>query len=164
MNEGEVCDEVVPVIANDMESMEAMTAAELTEKPGLLNLKHRVQFKQVDLEHFDECRPHSQPRPMRISRSGMEGAQGTSGNTRTPLLMSRRKTLSHQAGIKAEFHVEEEKAAEIKKQVQTVKNSPEAQQFRAAAALKEVVEMQQKCSYSGKVQVAGSTRAVKNTA
>ena len=32
MNEGEMCDEVVPVIANDKESMEAMTAAELTEK------------------------------------------------------------------------------------------------------------------------------------
>ena len=75
--------------------------------------------------------------------------------------MSRRKTLSHQAGIEAEFHVEEEKAAEIKKQVQTAKNSPEAQQLRAAAALKEVAEMQQKYSYSGKVQVAESTRAVK---
>ena len=30
-----MCEEVVPVIANDKESMEAMTAAELTEKPGL---------------------------------------------------------------------------------------------------------------------------------
>ena len=27
----------LPVIENDKESMEAMTAAELTEKPGLLN-------------------------------------------------------------------------------------------------------------------------------
>ena len=44
MNEGEMCDEVVPVIANDKESMEAMTAAELTEKPCLLNLKHRIQL------------------------------------------------------------------------------------------------------------------------
>ena len=164
MNEGEICYEIVPVMANDKESMEAMTAAELTEKPGLLNLKHRIQFKQVDPEHFDECKPHSQPRPMRISRSGMEGAQGTSGNTTTPLLMSRSQTLKHQAGVAAEFHVEEEKAAEIKKQVQTAKNSPEAQQLRAAAALKDVAEMQQKCSYSGKVQVAENTRAVKNTA
>ena len=39
MNEGEMCDEVVPVIANDKESMEAMTAAELTEIPGLLYLR-----------------------------------------------------------------------------------------------------------------------------
>ena len=52
----------------------------------------------------------------------------------------------------AEFHVEEEKATEIKKQVQTAKNSPEAQQHRAAAGLKEVAEMQQKCSDSVKVQ------------
>ena len=72
MNEGEMCDQVVPVIANDEESMEAMTEAELNEKPGLLNLKHRIQFKQVDPEHVDECKPHSQPRPMRISRSGIE--------------------------------------------------------------------------------------------
>ena len=78
--------------------------------------------------------------------------------------MSRRKTLKHQAEVEVEFHVEEEKAAEIKKQVQTAKNSPEAQQLRAAAALKEVAEMQQKCSYSVKVLVAESTRAVKNTA
>ena len=67
-----MCDEIVPVIANDKESMEAMTAAELTEKPGLLYLRHRIQFKQVDPEHVDECKPHSQPRPMRISRSGTE--------------------------------------------------------------------------------------------
>ena len=39
MNEGEMCDEVVPVIANDKESMEAMTAAELTEKPRLSQLE-----------------------------------------------------------------------------------------------------------------------------
>ena len=164
MNEGEMCDEVVPVIANDEESMEAMTAAELTEKPGLLNLKHRIQFKQVDPEHFDECKPHSQPRPMRISRSGMEGAQGTSGNTRTPLLMRRRKILKHHAEVVAEFHVEEEKATEIKKQVQTAKNSPDAQQHRAVAGLKEVAEMQQKCSDSVKVEVTENTRAVENTA
>ena len=63
-----MCDEVVPVIAHDKESMQAMT-----DRPGLLNLKHRIQFKRVDPEHVDECKPHSQPRPMRISRSGIEG-------------------------------------------------------------------------------------------
>ena len=73
VNEGEMCDEVVPVIGNDKESIEAMTAAELTEKPALLYLRHRIQFKQVDPEHVHECKPHSQPRPMRISRSGTEG-------------------------------------------------------------------------------------------
>ena len=72
--------------------------------------------------------------------------------------------MKHHAKIEAEFHVEEEKAAEIKKQVRTAKNSPEAQQLRAAAALKAVPEMQQKCSYSVKDQVAESTRAVENTA
>ena len=72
--------------------------------------------------------------------------------------------MKHHAEVQAEFHVEEEKAAEIKNQVQTAKNSPEAQQLRAAAALNEVAEMQQKCSYSVKVRVAESTRAVENTA
>ena len=71
--------------------------------------------------------------------------------------MSRWKTLKHQAEVEAEFHVEEEKAAEIKKQVHTAKNSPEAQQLLAPAALKEVAEMQQRCSYSVKNQVAEST-------
>ena len=75
MNEGEMCNAVVPVFANDKESMEAMTAAEITEKPGLLNLRHRPRFKQVDPELVDECKPHSQPRSMRISRSGMKGTR-----------------------------------------------------------------------------------------
>ena len=50
-------------------------AAKLTEKPGFLNFRHRIQFKQVDFEHADECKPHSQPRPMRILRSGMKGTR-----------------------------------------------------------------------------------------
>ena len=56
------------------------------------------------------------------------------------------KNLKRQAKV-----VEEKKAAEINNQVQTAKNSPEEQQNRAAAALKEVAEMQQKCSDSVKV-------------
>ena len=131
-----------------------------SEKSELLNLRYRIQFMQVDPEHVDECKPHSQ-----ILAKWDRGAQGTSGNTRTPLLMSRRKTLKkHQAEVEAEFHVEEEKAAEIKNQVQTAKNSPEARQHRAAAGLKEVAEMQQKCSDSVKVEVTENARAVKNTA
>ena len=47
MNEGEMCDEVVPVIANDRESMEAMTAAELTEIPGLLYLRRSNPSKLI---------------------------------------------------------------------------------------------------------------------
>ena len=65
--------------------------------------------------------------------------------------------MKHQAEVETELHVEEEKAAEIKKQVHTAKNSPEAQQLLAAASLKEVAEMQQKCSYNVKDQVAEST-------
>ena len=41
-------------------------------------------------------------------------------------------------------------AAEIKNQVQTVKNSPEAQQQQATTESKEVAEMQQECSDSVK--------------
>ena len=78
--------------------------------------------------------------------------------------MSSWKTLKHHAEVEAECHVEEEKAAQIKKRVQTSKNSPEAQQHRAAAGLKEVAEMQQNCSDSVKVEVTENTRAVENTA
>ena len=53
--------------------------------------------------------------------------------------------MKHQVVVEAEFHAEEEKVAEIKNQVQTAKNSPEALQHRAAAELKEVAEMQQEC-------------------
>ena len=60
-------------------------------------------------------------------------------------------TLEYQTEVDVEFHVEEEQAAEIKNQVQTVKNSPEAQQHQAAIALKEVAEMQQECRDSVKV-------------
>ena len=74
------------------------------------------------------------------------------------------KNLKHQVEIEAECYVEEEKSAAIKNQVQTAKNSPEAQQHRAAAALKEVAKMQREYSDSVKVQVAQSTRAVENTA
>ena len=66
----------------------------------------------------------------------MEEAQGTSGNSRTPLQIAEEigeKNVNH-AEVEAEFHIEEEKAAEIKS------------------------------SYNVKVQVAESTRAVENTA
>ena len=58
---------------------------------------------QVDPGHVDECKPNSQ----NLAKWN-RGAQGTSGNTRTPLLMSRKKTLKHQAEVEAEFHLEEE--------------------------------------------------------
>ena len=157
MNEGEMCDEVAPVIANDKESMEAMTAAELTEKPGLLNLRAQDP-NQASRSWTRRCVQTTFP-----AESGAHlekwnrGAQGTSGNTRTPLLMSSWKTLKHRAEVETKFHVEEEKAAEIKKQVHTAKNSPEAQQLLAPAALKEVAEMQHKCNYSVKDQVAENT-------
>ena len=60
----------------------------------------------------------------------------------------------YQTEVEIELDVEEEKAAEIKNQVQTAKNSPEAQQHRAATASKEVAEMQQEWRDSVKVQAA----------
>ena len=68
----------------------------------------------------------------------------------------------YQIEVEIELDVEEEKAAEIKNQVQTAKNSPEAQQHRAATASKEVAEMQQEWSVT--VQAAEDTRADENTA
>ena len=64
--------------------------------------------------------------------------------------------LKYQTEVEVEFHVEE-KAAEIKNQVQTVKNSPDAQQHQAATALKEVAEMQRECKDSVKVCCKGHT-------
>ena len=89
----------------------------------------------------------------------MEGAQGTSGNTRTLLLMSRRKTLSHQAGIEAEFHVEEEKN---RRDEETGSHGEEFARSTATSGSRSIEGGG--CSYSGKVQVAENTRAVKNTA
>ena len=70
----------------------------------------------------------------------------------------------YQIEVEIELDVEEEKAAEIKNQVQTAKNSPEAQQHRAATASKEVAEMQQEWRDSVTVQAAEDTRADENTA
>ena len=70
----------------------------------------------------------------------------------------------YQTEIETELDVEEEKAAEIKNQVQTAKNSPEAQQHRPATASKEVAEMQQDWRDSVKVQAAEDTRADENAA
>ena len=69
-----------------------------------------------------------------------------------------------QTEVEIELDVEEEKAAETKNQVQTAKNSPEAQQHRAATASKEVAEMQQEWRDSVKVQAAEDTRADENAA
>ena len=66
----------------------------------------------------------------------------------------------YQTEVEIELDVEEEKAAEIKNQVQTAKNSPEAQQHRAVT----VAEMQQEWRDSVKVQAAEDTRADENTA
>ena len=44
----------------EIECVETITTAELTEKSELLNLRYRIQFMQVDPEHVDECKPHSQ--------------------------------------------------------------------------------------------------------
>ena len=57
----------------------------------------------------------------------------------------------YQTEVEIELDVEEEKAAEIKNQVQTAKNSPEAQQHRPATASKEVAEMQHEWRDSVKV-------------
>ena len=74
---GKTQDTLVGAVENvevaEIERVETMMSAELTEKSELLNLRHRIQFMQVDPEHVDECKPHSQPRLMRISRRRIEG-------------------------------------------------------------------------------------------
>ena len=70
----------------------------------------------------------------------------------------------YQTEVEIELDVEEEKAAETKNQVQTAKNSPEAQQHRSATASEEVAEMHQEWRDSVKVQAAEDTRADENTA
>ena len=72
--------------------------------------------------------------------------------------------LEHQTEVEIELGVGEEKAAEIKNQVQTAKNSLEAQQHRSATASKDVAETQQEWRDSVKVQAAEDTRADENTA
>ena len=64
----------------------------------------------------------------------------------------------YQTEVEIELDVEEDKAAEIKNQVQTAQNSLEAQQHRAATASKEVAEMQQGWGGSVEVQASESRR------
>ena len=72
-------------------------------------------------------------------------------------------TLKHQAEVEVEFHVDETKVAGFKNKVQTEKNSPEAQQYEAGTALKEVSEMLQKCRRQlSQFQTAECTRADEN--
>ena len=59
--------------------------------------------------------------------------------------------LEYQTEVDIELDSEEEKAVEIKNQVQTANNSPEAKQHRAATASKEVAEMYQEWSGSVKI-------------
>ena len=61
-------------------------------------------------------------------------------------------------------HQTEFEVGEIKNQVQTVKNSPEAQQQQTTTESKELAEMQQECRDSVKVEVTEGTRAAENTA
>ena len=72
--------------------------------------------------------------------------------------------LEYQTDGKIELDVEEEKAAEIKNQVQTAKNLLEALQQQAATASKEVAEMHQEWRDSVNVQAAEDTRADEITA
>ena len=60
--------------------------------------------------------------------------------------------------------MEEEKAAEIKNQVQTVKNSPEAQQQQATTTeSKKVAEMQQECRDSAQALSRKSVKTERKT-
>ena len=107
-----------------------------SEKPGLLNLRHRQRTRgrvqttfpaktDANLEKWNEGHKEQAATPEHRYRWAEELGE---------------KNLKRQAEVEAEFHVEEEKAAEIKNQVQTAKNSPDAQQYRAAAALMEVAD------------------------
>ena len=128
--------------------------------------KEIIQFKHVDHEQVAE----KQQAALRAKFEEHLAKQKAAYKKRATLhggeeQQKRLQSISeYQTEVETELDVEEEKAAEIKNQVQTVKNSPEAQQHRSATASKEVAEMQQECRDSVKVQAAEDTRADENAA
>ena len=121
--------------------------------------KEIIQFKHIDHEQVAE----KQQAALRAKFEEYLAKQKTACKKRTTLHgafggeehQKRVQSISeYQTEVEIELDVEEEKAAEIKNQVQTAKNSPEAQQHRAATASEEVAEMQQELRDSVKVQAA----------
>ena len=112
------------------------------------HIKEIIQFKHIDHEQVDEKQQaalraqfkenfakqnaESKKRSTMHETSAAEEQQNRAGSI-----------LEHQTEFEVEFHIEDEKGGEIKNQVQTVKNSLEAQQQQATTASEEVAEMQQ---------------------
>ena len=82
--------------------------------------KEIIQFKHVDHEQVAEKQQTALRAKFEVEKRKRKRAQSIS---------------EYQTEVETELDVEE-KAAEIKNQVQTAKNSHEAQQHRAATALK----------------------------
>ena len=131
--------------------------------------KEIIQFEHIDHEQvaekqtgsvrakFEECL--AQQKAAYKKRATLHGALVEKSSRKRVQSIS-----EYQTEVETELDVEEEKAAEIKNQVQTAKNSHEAQQQRAATASKEVAEMQQEWRDSVNVQAAEDTRADENAA
>ena len=103
--------------------------------------KEIIQFKHIDHEQVAEKQQAANKKRATLHGALVEEEQQKRVQS----------TSEYQTEVETELDVEEEKAAEMKNQVQTAKNSPEAQQHRQATASKEVAEMQQEWRDSVKV-------------
>ena len=108
--------------------------------------KEIIQFEHIDHEQFAEKQQAAlrgfkenlaKQKTAYKKRTTLHGASGGEEQQKRA-----ESILENQTEVEIELDVEEEKAAEIKNQVQSAKNSLESQQHRAATVSTEVAETQ----------------------
>ena len=109
--------------------------------PTPQDTKEIIQFKHIYHEQVAEQRESQVRRVSCEAEGSVQEASNIAWCFGGEEQQKRVQSISeHQTEVGIELDDEEEKGAEIKNQVQTAKNSPEAQQHRAATASKDVAE------------------------
>ena len=129
--------------------------------------KEIIQSKHIDHEHVAEKQQAALRAKFEEYLAKQKAAYKKRATLHGALVEKSSRNVcrsEYQTEVETELDVQEEKAAEIKNQVQTAKNSPEAQQQQATTESKDVAEMQQEWRDSVKVQAAEDTRADENAA
>ena len=108
--------------------------------------KEIIQFKHIDHEQVAEKQQAALRAKVEENLAKQKAAYKKRATLHGALVENSCRNVcrvpsEYKTEVEIELDVEEEKAAEIKNQVQTAKNSHEAQQHRAATASKEVAEM-----------------------
>ena len=123
----------------------------------------------IKFEHVDHEQVHEKRQPVLRAKFKENLAKQNAESKKRSTMRETSAAEEQQTEVEVEFHMEEEKAAEIKNQVQTVKIS---QQQQATTASKEVAGMQRQCqsvaqredgkqdAWNGHAQEASQAKAV----